>query len=177
MLGLLAVAALVAVNALFTAGEFALVAADRQKVQLEADAGSRRAKVLVVMSTKLNVYLSGAQLGITICSIVIGFLAEPLIATALEGPFRSLLGHGAARSVAVAVALVLATVVQLIAAELVPKNVAVARAEHTAIGLAVPLRAFCTVFRPLIRVLTASAVCVSSRSWFAGFPYLGSGWR
>jgi CBS domain containing-hemolysin-like protein len=157
LLGLLGVLALVALNALFTAGEFALVAADRQKVQLEADAGSRRAKVLVGMSTRLNVYLSGAQLGITICSIVIGFLAEPLLAHALHGPLRSLVGTRASDGVAVALALVLATVVQLIAAELVPKNVAVARAERTAIKLALPLRAFCGAFRPLIRVLTWSA--------------------
>ena len=156
-LGLLGVVALVALNALFTAGEFALVAADRQKVQLEADAGSRRARTLVSMSKRLNVYLSGAQLGITICSIVIGFLAEPLIANALRGPLRSLVGDGAADSISVATALVLATVVQLVAAELVPKNVAVARAERTAMRLAIPLRAFCTVFRPLIRVLSWSA--------------------
>ncbi len=155
--------ALVAANAVFTAGEFALVASDRTKISMAAEAGSRRAKLVEGMVGRLAFYLSGAQLGITITSIVLGFLAEPLVGRLLHAPVAHVVGEHVAHGVALTLALVLTTVVQLVAAELVPKNVAVARPERTAMRLAVPLRGYTALFGPLITVLNASANAIVRR--------------
>ena len=150
LLGFAALVVTLAINAGFVAVEFAMVAADRSRIALAAEQGSRRAEQLDEMFRRLTFHLSGAQIGVTITSILLGFLAEPLLGDALLGPVGSLVGARAAHTVAVVLALAIATVVQLIAAELVPKNVAVARPESTALLLAVPLRIFDATFSALI---------------------------
>ena len=144
-------------NGAFVASEFALVAADRGRIATAADAGSRRARQVQALFGRLAFHLSGAQLGVTVTSLLIGYLAEPLIGGALEGPVRSVVGRGAAHGVALALALALATGVQLVGAELVPKNLAVARPERVALFLAGPLRVFDTIFQPLIRGIDTAA--------------------
>src|SRR3954464_4097049 len=157
LLGLLVVVALIGANAAFTAGEYAFVAADRSRIAVAAEGGSRRARVLQGMLHRLAFYLSGTQLGITITSIVLGFLIEPLVSHALEPAVEKVGGESAAKGVSVVLGLILATVVQLVAAELIPKNVAVARPERTALRLAVPMRGYASVFAPLINLLNRSA--------------------
>jgi CBS domain containing-hemolysin-like protein len=178
ILGFVAMAALIVGNGIFVAGEFALVAADRGRIDLAAQAGSRRAVLVRSMFGRLGLYLSGAQLGVTMTSIVLGFLAEPLVATALRGPLHHVLSEKLSERMAVGLALVIAAVVQLIAAELVPKNVAVARAEGTAITLAPFLRVFVLVFRPIIATFRAASewtlrrLGIESRSELESVPTL-----
>ncbi len=144
-------------NGAFVASEFALVAADRGRIATAAEAGSRRARQVQALFGRLAFHLSGAQLGLTATSLLIGFLAEPLLGQALESPVRSLVGDRAAHPVSLTLALAIATGVQLVGAELVPKNLAVARPEAVALALATPLRIFDTVFSPLIRAIDSWA--------------------
>src|SRR5680860_402649 len=83
-LGLLAVCLLIAASAVFVAAEFALVAADRNRIEAEAEAGRRSARTALGLLKRLSFHLSGAQLGITLVSLVLGFIAEPIIAQILE---------------------------------------------------------------------------------------------
>ena len=156
-LGLAAFAALIVANALFVAGEFALVSADRSRVMLAAEQGSKRAQLVLQMLRRLSFHLSGTQVGVTVTSISLGFLSEPLLARLLRGPAERWLSPSAAEPVAVVLALMLTTVVQLLAAELVPKNIAVARAERTAMHLVPFIRGFNLVLAPVIFAFNATA--------------------
>lgn len=144
---------LLVANGAFVASEFALVAADRGKIAAAAEAGNRRARRVQDLFARLAFHLSAAQLGVTATSLLIGVLAGPVAGRALEGPLRPLVGDGVVGGVSVVVAVVVATFVQVVGAELVPKNVAVARAEAVAMALATPLRVFAWLFKPLIRAV------------------------
>ena len=132
--------------------EFALVAVDRTAMDLAAAAGDRRSGAVSRALTRLSFHLSGVQLGITISSLVLGFVAEPTIARALRGPLGSWFGTDHADTVSVAVALALATVVQMVVGELIPKAVAVGRPTETARALAVPMVIYIRLFTPAIRL-------------------------
>jgi CBS domain containing-hemolysin-like protein len=142
------VALLVGAQAFFVAIEFGLVAVDRTRLEQEARQGSRRAEMGVGLLRRLSHHLSGAQLGITVTSLVLGFIAEPVIATLLEPAFDQW---------SLAIALVLATVLQMVLGELVPKTIAIARAMPTVRLLGAPLRAYDFVFGWLISALDRAA--------------------
>jgi CBS domain containing-hemolysin-like protein len=137
--------------------EFALVAVDRQRVQIDAAAGARGAKVTAAALLRLSFYLSGAQLGITATSLIVGFVAEPTIATALEPVVGELVGADRALAVSIVLALVAATVVQMVVGELIPKTVAIARPRRIAYLLAGPMVAVCRVLGPMITFLNGAA--------------------
>jgi CBS domain containing-hemolysin-like protein len=155
--GLLAVVLLVAANAFFVAVEFAIVAVDRTQVRVQADQGSRRAGVVAGMLEHLSFHLSGAQFGITIVSLGLGVLAEPVIAPLVAPGLEAVFGERSGVAWSVAVALLLTTVVQMVVGELVPKGIAVARPMATTMRLAPAMRIFDTVFRPVIAVCNAAA--------------------
>ena len=155
---LLLVVALIAANAIFVAAEFSFVTADRPSVERLADAGDRRARSLLAGLRSLSTQMSGAQLGITVTSLVVGFIAEPSIAALLVGPLQGLgLSEGAALPIALVLALVLATGTQAIFGELVPKNWAISEPIRVGRAVAGPQRAFTKVSGPLLRVLHGSA--------------------
>jgi magnesium and cobalt exporter, CNNM family len=156
---LLGVAAVLIVgNAVFVAAETALVTVDRNLVESRAREGSVRFGRVRGTLQRLSTYLSGAQLGITVTSLAIGFVAEPSVATLLRGPLGALgLDADVAEVTAVAVALLLATGVQMVFGELVPKNIALSRPVGAALWVVPPLLAFTTVTRPLIAFLNGSA--------------------
>ena len=110
----MAVALLVAGTGIFVAAEFALVAADRNKLSNDADAGNRRARMAVGLLRRMSFHLSGAQLGITITSLLLGVVAEPTIAQVLEPLFEPRVGESAAHTVSVVVALVIATYLSMV---------------------------------------------------------------
>jgi CBS domain containing-hemolysin-like protein len=144
-------------NGLFVAAEFALVAVDRNRVDRAAEEGSRRARMALGLLRRLSFHLSGAQLGITVTSLLTGFLAEPAVATLLEPALEPLVGETAVRGVSLVVAILLATVVQMVVGELVPKGLAVARPERTAFLLAPFVRVYGIVAGPIIRFLNGAA--------------------
>jgi CBS domain containing-hemolysin-like protein len=141
----------------FVAAEFALVAVDRARIDQLANEGSRRARVARALLKRLSFQLSGAQLGITVTSVVLGFLAEPTVAEVIRPGLEPVVGEGASEGVAIAIALVLATVFQMVVGELIPKNIAIARAEPTTLFLAPAIRAYSVVFGPVISFLDRAA--------------------
>jgi CBS domain containing-hemolysin-like protein len=156
---LLGVAAVLIVgNAVFVAAETALVTVDRNLVESRAREGSVRFGRVRGTLQRLSTYLSGAQLGITVTSLAIGFVAAPSVATLLRGPLGALgLDADVAEVTSVAVALLLATGVQMVFGELVPKNIALSRPVGSALWVVPPLLVFTTVTRPLIALLNGSA--------------------
>ena len=156
---LLGVAAVLIVgNAVFVAAETALVTVDRNLVESRAREGSVRFGRVRDTLQRLSTYLSGAQLGITVTSLAIGFVAEPSVATLLRGPLGALeLDANVAEVTAVAMALLLATAVQMVFGELVPKNIALSRPVGAALWVVPPLLVFTTVTRPLIALLNGAA--------------------
>jgi CBS domain containing-hemolysin-like protein len=156
---LLAVAAVMLLaNALFVAAEFAFVTVDRTKVADAAERGDASAKGVLAALQTLSTQLSGAQLGITVTSLIVGYLAEPSLATLLRGPLSSLgMGQGAVTGVSVTAALFIATVLQMVLGELVPKNLAIARPWPVAVAVTPAQRGFTTVAGWLIRFLNGNA--------------------
>lgn len=153
---------LIGANAVFVAAEFSFVAVNRDRLAQAADAGDRAAARVAAAVRRLSFQLSGAQLGITASSLLVGYLAEPAIARLLTPLLQWLPGLGEAGTTAVALllALVLATGIQMVLGELTPKNLAIARPEHTA-RLVAPLQlGFSTAARPLIAALNGAANAV-----------------
>lgn len=155
---LIAGVVLLAACGLFVAAEFALVTVDRASVERAARDGDRAAHGTLRALRTLSTQLSGAQLGITLTNLGIGYLAQPAIADLLSGPLRRL---GAPTRVvddlAVALALVIATVLTMVFGELVPKNVALARPLATANSAQRFQRGFTAAALPLIRFLNGAA--------------------
>jgi len=158
VLGALLALLLILIHGFFVAGEFGIVAIDRNKVERNAEAGDPRAKSVLRALRTLSFQLSGAQLGITITSLLVGFLIEPAIAPLLE-PLVDLAGVPEASTfgIAVGLGLVLATSFEMVVAELVPKNLAIARPEAISYAIATPLRLVNAAMKPLIVFLNAAA--------------------
>jgi CBS domain containing-hemolysin-like protein len=148
----------------FVAAEFSFVTVDRPKVQADAEAGDTTARGLLRALRSLSTQLSGAQVGITITNLAIGFLAEPAISDLISGPLADLgVPQGAVRPLAVAIGLTVSSLVTMIFAELVPKNLAIARPMETARATQGFQRAFTAVMRGPIRVLNGSANAIVRR--------------
>ncbi|WP_062465480.1 hemolysin family protein [Demequina maris] len=149
---------LIAANALFVAAEFAFVTVDRPTVDRAAESGDRRARSLQAGLRKLSTELSGAQLGITVTSLMVGFIAEPSIATLLRVPLEAAgLPEGSALGVALTLAFIIATGTQMVFGELVPKNWAIAEPLRIGRAVAGMQRGFTWFAGPLIRVLNGGA--------------------
>jgi CBS domain containing-hemolysin-like protein len=148
---------LIFANGVFVAAEFALVAVDRSKIEREVAAGSRRARIADGLLHRLSFQLSGAQFGITVTSLVLGFLAQPVVAQLIEPLLEPLLGERAVAGVSLLVALALVTVVQMVVGELVPKGLAIARPETTTLRLAPTFRIYGVVAGPVLRLLDGAA--------------------
>ena len=149
---------MIGVNAFFVTGEFALVAVDRDRVEHLAEQGDRGAKGILKSLKRLSFELSGAQLGITWSSLLIGFLIEPSIGRALAGALEGLgLPETSSFGLGVTAALILTTATQMVLGELIPKNLAIARPLGVARAIATPMRVINLMFKPLIVILNASA--------------------
>ncbi|MFC6932942.1 hemolysin family protein [Actinomadura yumaensis] len=157
-LGVLAVVLLTAATGYFVAQEFAFVAADRSGLQQAADRGDASARRALKVIGRLSFMLSGAQLGITMTTLVVGFIAKPALAELIE-PLLDVTGvpEGATGAIALAAGFVLATLIQMLLGELFPKNLALARAEQLARALAASTLAYLTVAGPLIRLFDRAA--------------------
>ncbi len=164
-IALLLVAVLIVANGLFVAFEFGLVAARQGVLEEAAAGGDRKAVAAVKQLGQLSFVLSSAQFGITATSLVVGFLAEDALGDAVVRPLLRLVGAGdaAATGVAVAIAFVISTVLQMLLGELAPKNLALAKPERTAIALALPMRLFGVVLGPVIRLFDAAAATITRR--------------
>jgi len=150
--------ALMVACGVFGAAEYSFVAVDRAAVERAAQSGDRAAVGVRKALRSLSTQLSGAQVGVTITNLVIGFLAEPAIAGLLRPPLAAAgLPPGAVTGVAVSVALVLATVATMLIGELVPKKIAIAVPLQAAMATQGVMRMFTTLVKPAIHVLNGSA--------------------
>ena len=157
-LGLIGVVALIAANGYFVAVEFAFVAARRSRFVEQAADGDRRSKRAIAVHRRLSFMLSGAQLGITVTTLVLGFIAEPAIATVLS-PVLEAVGvpESASLGVSLVLALVFATMAQMVFGELAPKNLAIAKPEPIARALAPSTWLFMRIAGPVIRLFDGAA--------------------
>jgi CBS domain containing-hemolysin-like protein len=134
------------------------VAVDRERVQRLADEGSRRAASTLRALRTLSFQLSGAQLGITVSSLLLGFIVEGTIGELFRPPLTALgVPAGSSRGVALTLALVVATATQMVVGELIPKNLAIARPLGVAFAVVSPLRFSNALFKPIILFLNAAA--------------------
>ena len=158
LFGLLAVVALLLTNAYFVATEFALVAVRRTQVELWVAAGRRGARATKRAIEHLDDAIAATQLGITLASIGLGFVGEPVIAQLIEAPLAALaLGSAiAVHSVAVALAFAMITFLHVVVGELAPKALALDRPGSVALVCARPLLIFGGVFRHVLAVMNGA---------------------
>jgi CBS domain containing-hemolysin-like protein len=145
-------------NAFFVGGEFALISVRREQIEPRAKAGDKRARTVLWALEHLSAMLATAQLGITVSSLVLGAVAEPAIAHLLEPVFDAAhVPHGLVHPVAFVIALTLATYLHMLIGEMVPKNIALAAPERSALLLGPPLVAITRALRPVILGINAFA--------------------
>lgn len=155
-LSLLLTVVLLAGNAFFVGAEFAVITARRDRLEALAAKGYSRARTVIRAGEQLPLLIAGAQLGITICSLLLGYLAEPTIAGLLEHPFDALgVPDAVLHAVGFAIALVIVTMLHTVFGEMVPKNLAITGPERAAMWLVPVHFAFCRLTHPLLDLFTA----------------------
>jgi CBS domain containing-hemolysin-like protein len=156
-----AVAMLILANAFFVAAEFALVSIRDTRIEQLLAAGVPGARAVRRLQQGIDDLLPAVQLGVTLCSLALGWLGEPLAAAILQPwfsalPHSSLYGHIAA----VVLGFAFITYFHVVVGELVPKSLALRRAEALAVAVAPPMLVFMAVVRPAVRLLRGSAAAV-----------------
>ncbi|MFI2558778.1 CNNM domain-containing protein, partial [Nocardia farcinica] len=149
---------LLAGNAFFVGAEFALISARRDRLEALVAQGKRNAMTVIKAGENLSMMLAAAQLGITICSILLGRVGEPAVAHLLEKPFELAgLPDQLLHPVAFALALTIVVILHILLGEMIPKNIALAGPERTAL-LLVPIHLmFLRLARPLIALYNLAA--------------------
>ncbi len=150
---------LVVLNGLFVAAEIGLVRSRKSRLETMAKEGQRGAEQALDQVEHLSEYIAACQVGITLCSIGIGFLGEPSLAKLLEPVFGGS-SDAAAAAIAVALAFLFVTSIHISLGELVPKLLAIAHTESAARRLARPLGVFRTISAPFAVALTAFATWI-----------------
>ncbi|HVQ40069.1 MAG TPA: hemolysin family protein, partial [Pyrinomonadaceae bacterium] len=143
---------LVGANGFFVAAEFALVGVRRSRIETLAAAGNSAARRLLRQLNNLNAYLSASQLGITLASLGLGWVGEPVIARLLEQPFSGL-SDGWRHGLSFAIAFSIITILHIVLGEQAPKLFGLARAEKVALAVSLPMELFYRVFQWPIRAL------------------------
>jgi CBS domain containing-hemolysin-like protein len=158
VIGLVLILVLTVATGYFVAQEFSYVAVDRNRLQGLADGGDAAAARALRVTSRLSFVLSGAQVGITVTALLAGYVAQPYLGKGLEELLGSAgLPEGVSLSISVVLALLLATIIQMVLGELAPKNLAIARAEAIALRLSRSTLIYLTVFGPLIHVFDATS--------------------
>src|SRR3954467_14542041 len=149
-------------NGVFVGGEFALIASRRTAIEPLA-ATSQRARWALSAMNQIPLMIAGAQLGITICSLALGALAEPALAHLLEGPFAAVgLPEDAVHPVAFVLALGVVVFLHTVIGEMVPKNITLAGPERSALILGPFMLAFCVATKPVLNAMRWAARAVLS---------------
>jgi len=148
-------------NAFFVGAEFALVSARRTQIEPRAEAGSRMARTTLRAMENISLVIGVNQLGITVCSLVLGAVAEPTIAHLLEPALEALhVPESFVHPIAFAVGLSIVVYLHVVMGEMIPKNIALAGPERAALALGPPVWAIVTVLRPVIVVINAIAALI-----------------
>lgn len=151
---------LVSLNGFFVAAEFAIVKVRASKIEMKAQAGNSTAKLSARIIAQLDGYLAATQLGITLASLGLGWVGEPVVSKIILTTVAALgftpdphLAH----DIALPVAFAIITVLHIVFGELAPKSIAIQRPEATTLWVAYPLNIFYMIFRPFIWVLNSIA--------------------
>ncbi|WP_327322065.1 hemolysin family protein [Streptomyces sp. NBC_01210] len=146
------------VNAFFVGAEFALISVRRSQIEPAAETGDRRARSVIWGLEHVSALLAAAQLGITLCTLVLGIVAEPAIANLLEPVFNAVgVPHGLVHPISFVIALTVATYLHMLLGEMVPKNIALAEPTRSALLLGPPLVTLARTLRPVIFTINAFA--------------------
>ncbi|MBK7936272.1 MAG: HlyC/CorC family transporter [Lewinellaceae bacterium] len=151
---------LVFLNGFFVAAEFAIVKVRYSQIELRAQKGSQVAKLAQNMLNNLDAYLSATQLGITLASLGLGWIGEPVVSKLLIAFFHLVgldMPDDLAHKIALPVAFALITVLHIVFGELAPKSIAIRKPEETSLAVSLPMRAFFIIFRPFIWLLNGLA--------------------
>lgn len=173
-LGLAAVVILIIANAFFVAVEFALVVVDKSRVALEAETGKRPWPIANGLLKEASFQLSGAQVGITISSLLLGYVAKPAIGSLLEPILEPLVGSAAVSGLSIFLAIVLATVVQFLFGEQLPKQWAIAEPLRVLKLTARAMRMFGLIIGPFVRAINELANRIVNRLGFEATEELRS---
>ncbi|CAN5848914.1 hemolysin family protein [soil metagenome] len=155
-IGLVVVVALLLANALFVAAEFAFVTVRRSRMENMAEGGNAAARRVVKAVRNLDYYIAASQLGITMASIALGAVGEPVLAHLIEPPVETVVGAFApavAHTFAIGVAFFLITGLHMVIGEFIPKTIALQEPEKTSLAISGPVAVFSKVFGPAIWVL------------------------
>ena len=160
LLRVLLVLFLVAANAFFAAAEFALVTVRDTRIQQLIEARRIGARILLRLHRNLDEVVNGVQLGVTVVSLTLGWIGEPMVEKFVVGlhflekvPHAVIYAHG----LAIAIAFTLITCMHVILGELVPKSLALQKAEQVALAVAAPMDVWLTLTRPIIFVMSRAA--------------------
>src|SRR5271154_2817012 len=166
---------LVAANAFFAAAEFALVSVRDTRIQQLIESGRIGARTVQRLHQHLDEVVNGVQLGITIVSLTLGWIGEPMVARLVESlrfvhevPHAAVYAHG----IAIVIAFSLITYLHVLLGELVPKTLALQRAEQIALAVAAPMEAFLTLTRPVLFFMRPPGAW-ALRFWGARAPRRG----
>lgn len=160
VLYILLVFVLVLGNGFFVASEFALVGVRRSRIEMLAASGNVSARRLLGLLDNLNGYISATQLGITMASLALGWIGEPVFAHILEAPLRGRVSEVTLHTISFAIAFAIITFLHIVLGELAPKTLALERAEKVALTISWPMQAFYRLFRWPIRILDWSGTRV-----------------
>lgn len=153
-LTILMVLALLAANAFFVAAEFALISSRRDRLDSLVSQGKKAAEKVLYATEHLSIMLAGAQFGITLCSLLLGKVAEPAIAHFIEEPFKAFgVPADLIHPISFVIALGIITWLHILFGEMVPKNIAIAGPETLAMWLTPVLIMFVKITRPLIEFM------------------------
>ncbi|MFJ2618385.1 hemolysin family protein [Glutamicibacter sp. NPDC087344] len=154
--GIILTVLLLAANFYFVGAEFALISARRSIIEPKAQAGSRNAKMTLWAIENVSLVMAGAQLGITVCSLALGYVTKPLVKYAVAGPFESIgIPAGWIDPLSYAIALILVTYLHVVLAEMVPKNMALAGPERMALILGPSMVVLVKILRPVLWSMNA----------------------
>ncbi|MFD1375167.1 hemolysin family protein [Micrococcus antarcticus] len=157
-MGLVWLIVLLAGNAFFVAGEFAVMSARRSQIEPLADEGNKRAKIALYAMEHVSIMLAVCQLGITVCSLLILNISEPAIHHLLAEPLTMIgMAESAADTVAFLIALIVVTFLHVTFGEMVPKNISVSVADKAVLLLAMPLVGLSKVLKPITASLNGVA--------------------
>lgn len=145
-------------NGFFVAGEFAMIASRRTKLEGLAATGDFRSNLALKSIRELSIMLASAQLGITIASLALGYVAEPAVAHLIEAALHNVsIPEEASHTIAFVLALSLVSFLHLVVGEIAPKNIAISNPEKAALAIVIPFRLFTNIFRPILWFLNGAA--------------------
>jgi CBS domain containing-hemolysin-like protein len=151
---------LVFMNGFFVAAEFAIVKVRASQLEIKIQSGNRFAVLAKNITSHLDAYLAATQLGITLASLGLGWIGEPVVSVLIENLMRLLgieISADLAHDIALPVAFAIITILHIVFGELAPKSVAIQRSEQTTLIIAYPLRLFYIIFKPFIWFLNGIA--------------------